>query len=437
MALANPHCICGDPVMCNDVELPYSPCCDCLPLRLCAVFRAAECECDGNWALLHLDANQEFIGGLRCGEQVADLLVYVLYEEETCYWHVLSEELEIDKKFEIGPGEQSCEDPQLSVDAEFELCSGTIEFRRHELAWVPPRTVDEVELPWCGSCECACKVLCVAYNLGDHITRDELEWDPETHSWGDIELVRDEETGGCVVLVDGFDPIPITVCDQGIGFFGRNDIDQAVAGRCKTCGTCDDVCIGCCFPLEYDPYFGWHPKEIPFSISAPNCAAANSFSGSFDPQASHDKRLGACGVCGIYNSTDMVQIQGQAFFENGSECGTTPCPVWLCFALECDDIHADPYNDNCCDKVRLILGVNGSYVGTSAPPPTSFLECTSFIRIAPTSCECDENGAISAVFPLDGLTFQCETFFPSGPCNGQPTCCMPISCSLEGATLVI
>ena len=442
MVKHNPNCGCGEQGICNEVELSGSPCCRCVPRRLCVTFTSDDpCACDGIATQLELDENQEYVGAIVCGDEYADLLIYIEYSDETCYWRVVSEYLQIDSSDEISSTGKSCEEPSLSVNAIFEECAGTISVERYDLERLPPRVTDCVEEPWCGGCDCICSTLCLARDNGYSVEVVELEWDADTRSWGngEVTLERDETTGDCVAITAGFDPIPVEGCGVGLSFFARNEMDQSVSGKCKTC-SCNALCVhGCCFPILYNPYFGWYPEVIPFSISAPDCPEADGFTSEFAPLLSNDKTRGACGVCGQYPTLDTVLIQGQAHYvdEHDDTCKTTPCGIKLCFAIACDEDASVSDPADCCGRVRLILGVSEIYDGTHGPLPVPLSGCFYFMKIAPSSCSCDEEGGISAIFPLDALTFVCKEFFSSGPCLGYPKCCTPVTCSFSGATLVI
>ncbi len=249
-------------------------------------------------------------------------------------------------------------------------------------------------------------------------------------------LERDESTGGCVALVPGFDPIPVNDCGTELSFFATGPAGEITA-QCRAC-TCGKMCSGCCFPFGYDPYMGWYPKDIYFSIEAPNCTDLDGHTDFFNPTTSGDKKRGHCGVCGIYKAGGTVRTIAKAYFSSDEDCLETPCDVIFCFALECPESEPSAYPEDCCSKVRLILGVSQEFAGTK-PTPLNFQlsPCQYFIRIAPLSCVCNEDGTISAIFPLDELSLQCANTIPSGPCYGQPACCIPLYCALGGARLVI
>lgn len=111
----------------------------------------------------------------------------------------------------------------------------------------------------CGSCRCACKTLCVAYDFAtgpDSTTYTELNWDDENSRWGDDTFnitLEDNGCGGCQSRVTGFEEVfQITEC--GRGFFLFRDIDEIgvfVSAACKMC-SCGGP-NGCCgsAPLPY------------------------------------------------------------------------------------------------------------------------------------------------------------------------------------------
>ena len=79
MPKPNPSCGCGEQGICNEAELIGSPCCRCVPKRLCVTFTSnSACDCDGKTVLLVIDANQEYVG---TGHRPHIFLVRIDYEQ--------------------------------------------------------------------------------------------------------------------------------------------------------------------------------------------------------------------------------------------------------------------------------------------------------------------------------------------------------------------
>lgn len=434
MPIRNPGCDCGDDEKCNLAPVDCSPCCRCIPQRLCLYLNAPGCDCDGFDDLLYLDENQEYVGYVPCGTETADILIHLVYEDLKCYWRFVSESLEIDELFEIGSGDgmQSCEEPELVVNANFELCEATISVSRHELGILDPYIAECIEDPWCGGCECMCDVLCVDFYTGTGVERFEYSWDRDSRSWGSVALIRSEDGTNCFVQIAGFDLIPLFGCGENVSFYGQNSLGHRVSGKCKAC-SCDNVCTGCCLPMRLEPYIGLFPADIPFSVSAPNCPALNGHFNTFiHIPAVWD--FAVCGICALYPSSSNVQVLGQRPSSIMMGC-VTPCSFRVCFYLQCLTSPDDEYSADCCSQLRLVVSFTEPFEGTNEEPGP--VACNYGISLAPTSCTCLPGGGLSAIFDLGSIALHCNRIIQSGPCYGMDDCCLPFNCDLEGATLVI
>ena len=234
-------------------------------------------------------------------------------------------------------------------------------------------------------------------------------------------------------------------------------------------------CIGCCLPYVPDdetcPTIGRRVKTLAWAISAPDCPAIDGVEGEFFPETTcpHDE-FGPCGNCICMVNTDhyIGFILGVAKVDNGETCGESPCGgLGFCFNLTCNP--REPLVDEedveeCCSRLKLLVLINGADVVTGGEEVdvdgnecldateldgeyTNFIGCPgnegSVLRqLSPLTCQCEdeldpEGTPFEVVFDLSELGFECDDFFSGGPCDGLPTCCMPVDCTLAGATLTV
>lgn len=446
MLRQNPTCGCGEDAICNETELQCDPCCRCIPLRLCVSISAYGCDCDGNAVLLELDENYEFVGAISCGSETMDLLIFIFHEDGRCYWRVISESFYLDQLFEISPYEQSCEDPDLQFEVAFEECDAIVSVRRYSLSRLEPRRDPYCELePWCGSCECVCRTLCVTRRIAGEVTSEELEWDEYTHCWGDICLQRDDYSGECLVVADGFEPLIVSECGTEFEFELNNGYDY-IKGHCRKCKCL--VCVGCCFPSAVDSSGIPYLKDLEWEITAPNCSTLNGAKGIMTALVPMFPVEGQCGFCATYVNMHTPTIMGRfpgLPMPDPYQCGYSPCSSPLCFELCCEyEIAGAGPPGDCTGRLRLLVSCPGMPIKGSDPRSAS---CTGADRLQscaagpifelrPTAAVCDSETGLSAVFDL-GFAFECEKKVETGPCAGEPDCCMPMNCSLTGATLSI
>lgn len=247
MAKRNPTC--GEAATCNEVKLNWDPCCRRIPRRLCATLAAYDCDCDGRTTFMELDENNEYTGSIYCGGETMDLRVLLYHVDDHCYWRVISEEFYFDELFEIGGAGQSCQEPNLEIEALFYECPGTVTIERYEEAVIPLVEDENGSLvPYCGDCRCACKTLCVVRSEDGYITKEEIDWDGG--GWGDIRLERDEYTGECIAVVEGkydkYEPVEVEDCGTEIALlFEDKYSDDFLSAICKKC-KCRQRLFDCC-----------------------------------------------------------------------------------------------------------------------------------------------------------------------------------------------
>jgi len=209
--------------------------------------------------------------------------------------------------------------------------------------------------------------------------------------------------------------------------------------ECCGCG-----CVGCCVPLRYDnpQYPGGYIPAIPFEIMAPGCPEIDGATGSFPPVDPTAPIKGRCGACATFCSTVQAVLAGTFRVELGGMCMTSPCGFKFCLALECtasQEPATDPLLEPCCSRFRLWIGTDVTQVEDNGQRPASLLDCqlacVSWKAVAPTSCVClPDGGGFSGRFPL-AINYYCPSF-PSGPCEGEPNCCL-LNCDLSDAELVV
>lgn len=443
------------------MALQCDACCRCIPQRLCATFEAYGCDCDGVAAYLPIDEEKTYQGELACGTQVMDLVVSLHFESQACYWRVMSESFYIDERFEIGPDKQSCESPVLTLNVSFSECSGSLRIERHEQERLKPRVEPDCgELPWCGSCQCTCKSLCVLISqyLGRRYYGDlvgQFSSGNSSYIWEgsifalptsyavSIVLTRDPYTNECIIggTVDGEELTwqEVSSCDSIVVVWRLYD-GTTIEIRCKqcSCGTASS-CKGCCYTVEFNSTYpnGFVPN-VPFSISAPSCDELDGATGEFVRSSPTSPPQGICGACESMFATLVAAPLGVLKQDLGESCFTTPCSVHLCFILACEE-GEDPISglDPCCSRLRLWIGTNFPQVGDVGEQPPIETLCgmtiVSWKKVQPIACLCD--GGLMARFPLNVAIR--DDVFEYGPCEGMPEYCQMLSCVLTDAELTI
>lgn len=340
---------------------------------------------------------------------------------------------------------------------------------------------------FCGNCECTCRELCVRIDSAiATLYLDEYLTDCEGPVWfGDLlhdaenlyielQLVRDEYSGGCLLegSINGslLTPEVIDDCSNISVTFATPFGDLIVT--CKVCECEPDGCTaGCCFPYEenfpcgYPEELGRRLKVIRWTLSAPNCPELDGLTGTLSPETTcPHSSIGPCGncVCYVNDAHGTTAILGTAYVDNGDSCGATPCGfVSICFNITCNPRESSAEGisiDDCCSRIKLLVLVQGStnVIGGNPVDFTRPNECVdagdglvNFIGCAgnpgqtllyldPVLCSCqDELNDFEVVYDLSQLEFGCSEFFEEGPCQYQCRDCIPINCSLEGATIVL
>jgi len=213
-----------------------------------------------------------------------------------------------------------------------------------------------------------------------------------------------------------------------------SNMQQAVL-ECDCCGGCTG---GCCIPVDhsnplYEP--NGTPKNIPFCISAPNCAAIDGFCGEMLCGGAMPADLGGCGPCASCLGGFGQELPGRIYFDfpPPAGCVIDTCSLKICLRMAClQSTTPEPSLEACCRRFRLIIGCNIPIVGW-----TEELEvqgCRYWKYVAPTVCVCnpDANAMPAIVWDL-GLTVDCAT----PPCDGHSTCCELFDCSLVDAQVIV
>jgi hypothetical protein len=169
-------------------------------------------------------------------------------------------------------------------------------------------------------------------------------------------------------------------------------------------------------------------------IDAPNCAALNGLTGNISgPDVGTPT---ACGSCvSLINNLTTHEVPQYVWDDSIPENGCVPQPganFQFRFLIKCDEnqpaSETDPETtDACCRNVRLLVVDESNNIRLEIPP---------------SSCSCDPLTGMMAIFPIDKLYPDCESFYSGGVCDGRPTCSQigdgpGGSCSLAGATLTI
>jgi len=192
------------------------------------------------------------------------------------------------------------------------------------------------------------------------------------------------------------------------------------------CG-CTGNCIGCCFCSQF------HATHADYVIDAPNCAALDGASGNVSgPDTGIPTGCGSC--VDLINTSSTHEVPTYVWDDSLPENGCVPQPngtFQFSFTLRCGtnqpESETDPETtESCCRNVRLII-MDGAGVTVQR-------------IVAPLSCSCDPITGMMAIFPLDELFPDCETFYTGGVCDGRPTCSQIGDgpggvCSLTGATI--
>ena len=191
---------------------------------------------------------------------------------------------------------------------------------------------------------------------------------------------------------------------------------------------CGGGCVGCCF-CPGDP-----ATNVDYVIDAPNCAALDGLTGNISgPDVGTPT---ACGSCvSLPNNLTTHLVPQYVWDDSIPENGCVPQPdsdFQFRFLIKCDEnqpaSETDPETtDPCCRNVRLLVVDELNNIRLEIPP---------------SSCSCDPMTGMMAIFPIDQLYPDCETFYSGGVCDGRPTCSQigdgpGGSCSLAGATLTI
>lgn len=348
---------------------------------------------------------------------------------------------------------QSCRDSSDSATATIGYISGTLSWTKLESRPLP--YVEDGETgcrTWfCGDCECTCRCLCVTITDGytSEVCYGEIcdtaYSDCEGPVWAgsvscagtdyDLSFALGQNSyGDCVITptVNGVqqEPVDLTTC-TAINITVTLDDGTTITVECKTCCcNCDTgACVGCCFCVT-EP-----ATSVDYVIDAPNCAALDGATGNISgPDVVADTDCGSCAA--LVNSSGFHEIPTHVWDDSIPDNGCVPqlgANFQFRFILRCDtnrpSSETDPNTtDPCCRNVRLVVVEAG-------------IEQEK-LEIPPLSCSCDPVTGLTAIFSLEQLLPECETFYVGGVCDGKPTCVQlgdgpGGACSLAGATLTI
>jgi hypothetical protein len=337
----------------------------------------------------------------------------------------------------------SCRNPDAEVAVSTSYLEGTLRWSKYEprelaLAVDPDTGCNDF---FCGTCRCSCDCLCVTVTeYGGDISTGEIcdvsypcdapVWEGAVGYYDlSIALGRDQY-GECIVTatVNGEeqDPVSVTGCADMTATITLAD-GTTIDIRCKQC-TCDDgSCVGCCFCSQSPA------TNADYVIDAPNCAELDGLTGNVSgPDTGTPTDCGSC--VDLINSLQSHSVPTFVYDDSIPENGCVPQPgadFQFRFALRCGTNQPDSETDAgttdpCCRNVRLVVLDAG----------------TDTVQriIAPSSCTCDPDTGLMAIFPLTDLYPDCTTFFSGGVCDGLPTCSQigdgpGGSCSLTGATV--
>jgi len=346
-------------------------------------------------------------------------------------------------------GGQSCRDSSDFAEAYIYPDNGTLKWDKilHRPLEYEVDYYTNCREHFCGNCECSCASLCATLIGPDccevRFLMPDVSYPCDGPTWtgsgmcgatlktAAISLYKREYDGACMLSgsVNGqsLDDLVLSACVGWTAAWTLYDGTylRVVCDECE-CNTDADSCVsGCCWPRGVnDLYPCGFNIPIPFEISAPGCSL-NGVADEFTPVVADTQ--GTCGSCGAApavfvgtnNGVLKVEVPGFPY------CNDTPCgmPVWL--ALVCDDTESAGALDACCGKFRLWVGTSERMAGWDGTGPSGGSSDLYWVKFAPSSCSCDP---LAAVFDVT-LVLDCQTFFTSGPCIGQPTCCNPICAS--------
>lgn len=340
---------------------------------------------------------------------------------------------------------QSCRDSSDSVEVDIPYLQGLLTWTkilRRPLHYViDPDT--GCRTWFCGECECSVECLCVTVvdSYGEPVADGEIcdtTYDCDPPVWvgtvGEYALsfgLGRDSYGDCIVIptingeeqdavaADGCSAITITVVAP------NGDVITATAKVC--CCNCDGSCVGCCFCSQFPA------TNVDYVIDAPNCAAIDGITGNISGPDTGVPT--GCGSCVSLPNNPTTHSVPQFLWDDSMPGDCIPqisADFQFRLLIKCDENQPNGETDSgtteaCCRNVRLVV--------TDVTNETSF-------EIAPASCSCDPESGMTAIFPLEQLYPDCDTFYSGGSCAGR---CSKSqlgdgpggSCSLAGATLTI
>ena len=308
---------------------------------------------------------------------------------------------------------------------------------------------------FCGDCDCAPRKLCLQVSSDDcNVTKIislaenyadpdcplpvwDLDFTCGTFSFsGQVALVRDEYTDGCILQMSGTrggaeeeesHDYAVTDCAALTGSFTLTEeysdyLIEISPADCDACRlpACPD---GCCFAPDTQAPSAGPNYAIQAVLNAPNCADLDGIVITFAVSGGGASK--ACGFCATFASEPASQVG------IGTLGGTTPCGKGFFLVLDCEDSQtaAAEGSDFCCRNLRLRGVLN--YAGFVAPEA----DWDTMPDLPKLSCSCE--GSDPTPLP-PGFS---AVFDASNPSDLFPACIWdlgPARCvDLTGATISI
>lgn len=398
---------------------------------------------------------------------VVDNRSFVAYWERNpytneCEFVVTLDEVEIAR---LGCYDVSCRESDYGVEVILEDAStATLEWNRHEFHTIPyAKTEEGCTDFFCGNCECTCFEMCVKIKAvinddqdvfflegeGDiplisypcdapewagvvHTTLSALEEDIDVN----VYLYRDPYNGDCMIAGTArgqeLEPKRVIDCKIASGTWRLYD-GSIVQVKCKICDCKSQACEFCCLPMDFSSplYPAGRIRDIPFEVT---CGEDTFTDKAFATSPANLPCTEEVSFYGFDWSPPEQKMYIEGILPDGS-CPSTPCSNTFRFLLECTARFSEPGDDNGCDRIWLWIGSTNLLVGDIGEVPHTsggFVGINSWIRVAPSSCTCDEVEGLAAIFEFD-ITIDCSYAghlgIPYGPCDGIVLDCCFWSCS--------
>jgi hypothetical protein len=391
---------------------------------------------------------------------------YWAREGDVCKFFVLIDDVEVATFFceelDFYVDGVTCRNPDEEVATIIDEISGVLRWRHFEDFPLQYITTDDGCTDFfCGNCECTCYTLCVtirawindvsAFFLEGEgeiplVSYDQLCDPPVWQGTVDtiagaleeamdvyVYLYRDPYTGDCYLTGEArgqeLTPTKVYDCAQ-IGVTFTLEDTSVVIVACKRCECTPPLCEFCCLPLDFSNpnYPGGVIAGIPYSMTCGDTTISGSFANSdTEPCVEEILMYGP-----EWTVPSPVGIHEEGITPD-YRCPTTPCDNEFTLLLECTSRFSGEGDDVGCDRLWLWVGSRYPLVGDIGEEPPSaggFARMSSWLRIGPTSCACDPDSGVAAIFNF-GITIDCSVYptgLPGGPCEGVRLGCCEYSC---------